>query len=76
MSIRIRLGFLVLPLDLDAALEHGTKRSHLGSLPDVFPLEMIWLAPITLIIGGGGLVFNSVLYIIVADISTDTQRFV
>jgi len=42
----------------------------------VFPLEMIWVAPIAVVIGGGGLVFNSVLYTIVADISTDTQRFV
>ncbi|KAH8649270.1 major facilitator superfamily domain-containing protein [Xylariales sp. PMI_506] len=43
------------------------------SYPETFPLRLTWLAPLFLLIGGGIMVTITMIYAIVADVSTEAE---
>jgi len=45
-----------------------------GYWPDVFPAETILASAVFLLVGGGPFMFNSSVYAIASDISTEAQR--
>lgn len=44
--------------------------------PHIFPIEMVWLSSPIQIIGGGGQVVSSILFVMVADSSSKEKRYV
>ncbi|KAK0627472.1 major facilitator superfamily domain-containing protein [Immersiella caudata] len=63
------LGLSMLGLSL-----HMTAMAVVLARPDFFPLRLLWLCPSFLVVGGGLMVANSMVYAAVADLATDEQR--
>jgi MFS family permease len=67
---------LVLGLSLFGITLNAMFGSLVCAMPHVFHLRTVWLGSIIQFVGGGEIVFSAMIYTIVADISTEEQRFV
>lgn len=45
-------------------------------LPDIFSVRLIWATPAFTLIGGGPVIFSSIIFAMLADVSPDAYRYV